>query len=129
MNPTSSSGASDDGAFSFDAMVAAVMGSAVLAERVAHEFLRLKPLLSERFERAVATREAQALCAVAHELRGMALNMGATRLAQVATQLEQRADAALSAGAFDDDLLHVHEVLMQEWCAVAGVLRNKVSGP
>lgn len=108
--------------FSFDALLQAVMNNSALAQAVAREFLRLKPQQQARLEQAMSAGERQSIAEIAHELRGMALAMGATQLGQWATTLKAHAD---------QDLVHqlpqLHQDLLAEWQAVQRVLEERTT--
>lgn len=113
MTPSSAQTPTQTPTYTFDMLCAVVLGNATLAERVAGEFLRLKPQQQARLAQALAQNNLQALSEAAHEVRGMALTMGATGLAQAATALELRADEGCAEG-----LTQLHEQLLGQWQAV-----------
>lgn len=104
--------------FSFDALLQAVMNNPALAQAVAREFIRLKPQQQARLQQSMDASERQGISEITHELRGMALAMGATQLGQLATTLKAHADQN-----FMDLLPQLHQELLTEWQAVENVLQ------
>lgn len=108
--------------FTFNTLCAAVMGNASLAERVASEFVRLKSQQQMRLTQALEQNNLSALSDAAHEVRGMALTMGATLLAQAAAALEVSAGEGRT-----DGLTQLHDALLTQWQAVERALQARSS--
>lgn len=106
--------------FSFDDLLQAVMNNAALAQAVAREFIRLMPQQQARLQQAMSAHERHSIAEIAHELRGMALAMGATQLGQLATTLKAHADQNLM-----DQLPQLHQELLAEWQVVQHVLESQ----
>ncbi len=111
----------EGGAFAFDMLLAAVVGNQALAERVARECLKLMPSLQARMAQALSDSNRQALAAAAHQLRGMAANMGAKQLSLVAATLETGAG-----GDSFENLAQVHAQTLEAWRVVEAVLNAQV---
>ena len=113
--------ASDGETFTFDGLLGVVMGNQTLAERAARECLKLMPPLQARMAQALSDSNRRELAAAAHQLRGMAANMGAKQLSRVAATLET--------GAVSDSferLAQQHAQVLEAWRAVEAVLNAQV---
>lgn len=107
----------DQSVFSIETLRALLMGDEALVARVAGECLRVTPELQARLMQAVQTNGWSELAAAAHELRGMASNMGAKQLAQTASELEAAAHAQRA-----DDVAALQVPLLQQWTSVVMAL-------
>ena len=114
-------GESIDGEFSATALTATIGDDAELIASVAGAFLQVRDDLRVRLNGAVAAADADAVTHAAHELKGMAGMIGASRLAQAARSLEMAGRAGDRAALADPDRLASLEV---EWERVARVLQS-----
>jgi HPt (histidine-containing phosphotransfer) domain-containing protein len=109
-----------DGDFTAAVLMATIGDDAELAAGVASVFLQVHDDLHARLRRAVGSADADAVTRAAHELKGMAGMIGASRLAQAAKALEAAGRAGDRAALADAGRLASLEV---EWDRVARALR------
>jgi HPt (histidine-containing phosphotransfer) domain-containing protein len=64
-------------------------GAAVLVERAVDNFVSRVPETVSGLREAVARRDGEELRALAHRLKGSALNLGASRVAEISLALEE----------------------------------------
>ncbi len=114
-------GESIEGEFSATALTATIGDDAELIASVAGAFLHVRDDLRARLKGAVAVADADAVTHAAHELKGMAGMIGASRLAQAAKALEMAGRAGDRAALTDTERLARLEV---EWDRVARVLQS-----
>lgn len=94
-----------------------------LLERVAKVFLQAAPGVSARLQEAAERMDAEALRRATHEVKGMALNLGAESLGQTAGTMEK-----LSREQRVNEAMQHYDRLVAQFEAVTRVMREIASG-
>lgn len=112
-----------DNQFSRTQSLAVLQYDEHLLERVAKVYLQAVPGVHTRLAEAVKGKDAKNLRRVAHEIKGMAYNLGAKSLGETAAQIEKLASEERI-----EDALSRYQRLIAQFEAVTNVMREIAAG-